>query len=92
MAEPAEDIEFSDLNYEIDVLSSNDMADDAARRLNRLAERAKKLDDVIQKAAQMQKRIVEEIRRIGTDTKQVNQRVTRVPRPKARKKRAVGNR
>ena len=63
------------------------MADDAASRLNRLAERAKKLDDVIQKAAQMQKRIVEEIRRIGTDTRQVNQRATRVPRPKAPKKR-----
>ena len=63
------------------------MADDATRRLNRLAERAKKLDDVIRKAAQMQKQIVEEIRRIGTDTRQLNHRATRVPRQKARKKR-----
>jgi hypothetical protein len=41
------------------------MASDSSRRLDRLAKRAKQLDDAIQKAAQMRKRIVEEIRRIG---------------------------
>jgi hypothetical protein len=41
------------------------MSDDNIERLNRLAERAKKLDDLIQSAAKMQKQIVEEIRRIS---------------------------
>jgi hypothetical protein len=62
------------------------MADDSARRLDRLAQRAKQLDDVIQKAAAMQKRIVEEIRKIGTDTKSVHQPVTPTPRQKRRKR------
>src|SRR5688572_16688414 len=35
------------------------MAYDSVQRLNQLAKRAKKLDDVIQKAAKMQKQIVE---------------------------------
>ena len=43
------------------------MADDdeSARRIDRLAKEAKELDDMITKAAQMQKRIVAEIQRIG---------------------------
>jgi hypothetical protein len=41
------------------------MADDDARRIDRLVKRAKELDDMIAKAAKMQKRIVDEIRRIG---------------------------
>ena len=63
------------------------MADDSSRRLNRLAERAKKLDDVIQKAAQMQKRIVEEIRQLGTHDKPVHHQLTKTPKPKQRKRR-----
>jgi hypothetical protein len=49
------------------------------RRLDRLARRAKQLDDVIQKAAQMQKQIVEQIRRIGVADRRGG--------PRARKKR-----
>jgi hypothetical protein len=41
------------------------MTDESSRRLDRLAQRAKELDNMIVKAAEMQKRIVEDIRRIG---------------------------
>ena len=55
------------------------MPDDSIQRLNRLAERAKRLDDMIQKAAKMQKQIVEDIRRIGVGDKVKTQRATRTP-------------
>jgi hypothetical protein len=60
------------------------MADnrDSTRRLNRLAKRAKALDDMIAKAAQMQKEIVEEIRRIGAGDRLRRQRITRTPKPR----------
>ena len=61
------------------------MPDDSKRRLDRLARQAKQLDDVIQKAAQMQKRIVEEIRRIGTADKVTNNRLTRTPTAKKKR-------
>jgi hypothetical protein len=62
------------------------MSDDSIRRLNRLAERAKKLDDLIQNAAKIQKQIVEEIRRIGERDKLNARRPTATlkPRPKGR--------
>jgi hypothetical protein len=60
------------------------MTDDSVRRLNRLAERAKQLDDMIQKAAKMQKKIVEAIQRLGNADKVMRQRTTRVPRPRKR--------
>ena len=61
------------------------MADDSYRRIERLANEAKRLDDVIQKAAQMQKRIVEELKQIGKKDKLTRQRSTRTPRPKRRR-------
>ena len=60
-------------------------SDDSARRLNRLAQRAKELDDMITKAAKMQKGIVEEIRRIGLRDTLRKQRMSR-PRAGRRKK------
>ena len=60
------------------------MTDENVRRLNRLAERAKQLDDMIQKAAKMQKKIVDAIQRLGTADKVTRQRATRVPRARKR--------
>jgi hypothetical protein len=60
------------------------MTDDNLRRLNRLAQRAKQLDDMIQKAAKMQKKIVESIQRIGKADKVTRRRPTRVPRTRKR--------
>jgi hypothetical protein len=51
------------------------MADDSDR-IDRLAKRAKELDDMIAKAARIQKRIVEEIRRIGLRDKAAKQRAS----------------
>jgi hypothetical protein len=61
--------------------------DDGAQRLKRLAARARQLDDMIQKAAQMQKRIVDEIEKIGVDRKLVKTRLSRAPAAKPRKRR-----
>ena len=47
------------------------MADESSRRINRLAKKARALDNMILKAAKMQKQIVEEIRRIGAEDKPV---------------------
>ena len=55
----------------------SDDSDDSVHRLNRLAQRAKELDDMITKAAKMQKGIVEEIRRIGLRDKLKKQRMSR---------------
>jgi hypothetical protein len=57
------------------------MGDDSSRRrqIDRLAERAKQLDDMIQKAAAMQKKIVKEIQRIGTGDRVVNRAPTKTP-------------
>ena len=63
------------------------MADDNVRRLNRLAKRAKELDDMIEKAAQMQKRIVTEIQRIGNADKQIQRRLPAVPKARRKKSR-----
>jgi hypothetical protein len=63
------------------------MASDNSRRLGRLAKRAKQLDDAIQKAAQTQKRIVEEIRRIGKADKVTAQRLSATPKAQRRKRR-----
>ena len=65
------------------------MRDDSVQRLNRLAERAKKLDHMIQKAAKMQKQIVEEIRRVGAGDKVKAQGAT--PTPNARAKGKIGS-
>jgi hypothetical protein len=59
------------------------MADDASKkRLDPLAQRAKELDDVIQRAAAIQKRIVEEIRQIGLADKPNNLQPTQTPKPR----------
>jgi len=63
------------------------MPDDAARRIARLAKRAKELDDLIAKTAKMQKKIVDEIQRLG-----INDRVTRqaaTPIPSRRKRQRI---
>jgi hypothetical protein len=56
------------------------MADENARRVERLAKRAKELDNMIMKAAKMQKRIVDEIRQIGIADRPRRQRMTKTPR------------
>jgi hypothetical protein len=62
------------------------MADESSRRINRLAKKARALDNMILKAAKMQKQIVEEIRRIGAEDKPArSQRMTKTP--KARRSR-----
>jgi small-conductance mechanosensitive channel len=60
------------------------MTDESVRRLNRLAERAKQLDDMIQKAAQMQKKIVESIQKLGASDKVKRQRMTSARKPRKR--------
>jgi hypothetical protein len=60
--------------------------DESARRLNRLADEAKELDDMIAKAAKMQKRIVEEIRRIGLRDHIKRQRMSATSKARRRKK------
>ena len=62
------------------------MTDDNAQRLKRLAERAKTLDDAIRRAAQMNKQIVEEIRRLGERDKLKAQRPTSTPKPRRKGK------
>ena len=61
------------------------MADDSSRRIQRLAKRAKQLDDVIKKAAEMQKRIVTEIQRLGSADQVSNKRPTRTPNSSRRR-------
>ena len=56
------------------------MTDESSRRLERLAQRAKELDNMIVKAAEMQKRIVEDIRRIGQADKLTGQHTTAAPK------------
>jgi hypothetical protein len=60
--------------------------DESARRLKRLAERAKELDDMIAKAAKMQKKIVEEIQRIGLRDHIRKQRMSSTLKARRRKK------
>ena len=60
--------------------------DESARRLKRLAERAKELDDMIAKAAKMQKKIVEEIQRIGLRDHIRKQRMSATLKARRRKK------
>jgi hypothetical protein len=57
------------------------MTDESARRLERLAQRAKELDNMIVKAAEMQKRIVDDIRRIGQADKFTGQQATATRKP-----------
>jgi hypothetical protein len=54
-------------------------------RINRLAKRAKELDDLIAKTAKMQKKIVEEIRRLGQRDKLIRQRASAIPKARRRK-------
>jgi len=62
------------------------MADDSSRRINRLAKRARELDNMTAKAAKMQKKIVEEIRQIGTGDKPTRrQRMSKTPKPRPAK-------
>ena len=68
------------------------MANDSSDRLDRLAERAKKLDEVIQRAAEMQKRIVEEIRQIGKNDKISRQRMSATPQPRRTRRRRARKR
>ena len=49
---------------------------DSARTIDRLAKRAKELDDMIARAAKMQKRIVAEIQRIGKRDRVAKQRMS----------------
>ena len=60
------------------------IADD--KRIDQLARRAKELDDMIAKAAKMQKRIVEEIRRIGQKDKFAKQRASNTLARRRRKR------
>ena len=60
------------------------MTDDNLRRLNRLAARAEQLDDMIQKAAQMQKKIVDALQELGKEDKLKQQRMTRTRRSRKR--------
>jgi hypothetical protein len=60
------------------------MTDENVKRLNRLAERAKQLDDMIQKTAKMQKKIVEAIQRLGNNDKVTRQRPSRIPQSRKR--------
>ena len=69
-----------------EVLAPMPMSDDNAQRLKRLAERAKKLDEAIQRAAQMNKQIVDEIRRLGERDRLKAHRATRTPRARANEK------
>ena len=62
------------------------MADDSSDHINRLAKRAKELDDMIAKTAKMQKRIVEEIRRLGQKDKFAKQRASNTLARRRRKK------
>ncbi len=57
------------------------MTDESSRRLERLAQRAKELDNMIVKAAEMQKRIVEDIRRIGQADKLTGHQATAARKP-----------
>ena len=60
--------------------------EDGARQLERLAKRAHDLDDMIAKTAKMQKRIVEEIKRIGMRDRLKRQRMTATRKARRRKK------
>jgi hypothetical protein len=55
---------------------------ESTRRLRRLAKRAKVLDDMIVKAARMQKEIVEELERVTARDQLRPQRITRTPKPR----------
>jgi hypothetical protein len=57
-------------------------------RLDRLARRAKELDDMIAKTAKMQKKIVEEIQRIGKRDRLMKQRASATPRTRRRRSRS----
>jgi hypothetical protein len=59
-------------------------ADDHMDTLKRLAKEAQQLDDVIQKAAQMQKRILDQIRTFGAAHVLDQQRPSKTPRPRKR--------
>jgi hypothetical protein len=63
--------------------------DGSKSRLDRLAERAKELDDMIQRAAKIQKRIIEEIQKIGRSDRMKTQKFTPIPTPRKRRR---GNR
>jgi hypothetical protein len=60
------------------------MNSDSAR-IKRLAKRAKQLDDMIRKAATMQKRIVDEIERISADSPVRNKRPSASTKSRARR-------
>jgi hypothetical protein len=60
------------------------MAAEDTRRIERLAERAKKLDDIIKKAAEMQKKIVDEIQQIGRGDRMYNRPLSKTRRRRAR--------
>ena len=62
------------------------MADDNSRRIDRLAEEAKELDDMIAKAAKMQKRIIEEIVRLGQRDRVMKQRASATVKARRRKR------
>ena len=62
------------------------MAEDTARRIERLAARAQKLDLVIKRAAKMNKQIVDEIRRLSARDRMVSQRMTATLKRKRKKK------
>ena len=65
--------------------------DDNAQRIKRLAQRAKELDEVIVKAAKMQKRIVEEIQRLDLRDRPRKQRMSVTTTAKTRKKTSPKN-
>jgi len=66
------------------------MPGDAKRRLDELARRAQQLDDLIQRAAEIQKQVIEEIKNIGRPDALVRQpRLTRSDRRRKRAEPAV---
>lgn len=62
------------------------MNDDSSH-VDRLAKRAKELDDMIAKATQTQKRIMEEIQRIGLRDRLAEQRASAAQKARRSKKR-----
>ena len=60
--------------------------DESARRINRLTKRAKELDDMIARAAKMQKRIMEEIQRLSVRDHFRKQRMSATMKVRRRKK------
>jgi hypothetical protein len=62
------------------------MTDDDSSRIKRLAKQAKQMDDMIAKTAKMQKRIMEEIIRLGQRDRVTKQRASATLKARRRKR------